>query len=355
MHKEFSPSSIKMTSTTLVLLLMCLGASHSVHLTKEIVFTTVPQSPQASQFSNIISHLLQPSEAIVSNLVNVLSSTIDPKVPDILDAVNSGLGHKLLIIADDAVQLDAVELEAALFKGAQDVSRALFPNDYIKQMATYAVMHNKALEIGIQLQNTIAANKIPVRQFEEILERRHFVMKRDIHKRDIITDFINEILKNMQTALCNTVLTEVKTFINSTLTNWIIGLQSIEVESTGDSISTILSATVEVGIFFIEQGLNCSNKWLENDANTICTSLLNSSIVIPSDTAVRKRRDVNETRTSVLQRDIITTLFGGVWGILWGLLSTVANPILKMAVSGCLTLLESILYSIIDSTFSPLL
>ncbi|XP_066143797.1 uncharacterized protein [Euwallacea fornicatus] len=342
-----------MAYTTLLLMLMCLGASDSVHLTKEIFLAPVPQSPQVSQFSNIISHLLQPSEAIVSSLVTLLSSNTEPKVPDILDAVNSGLGLKLLIIVDDAVQLDAVKLETALVRVASDVAEALYPKDYVKQMATYAAMQNKAFEFTEQFQKTIAATKVPVRRFEEILESRHVLMKRDVQERDIFSDIIDSVIKSIQSTICGKIVSEVQTFINLTLSNWVTTLEDIDVESTGDPLSNILSYVVELGIFFMEQGINCSNQWLENHANNVCTSLLIPANDTSSDTAVRKRRQVNEAPSSVMSRNVFN-IFGGIWGLLWSLISIPMNFILKIVVNNGLSLLKVFLDNLIDSTFHPL-
>lgn len=327
-----------------------------IHLTKEIVLSEKidPSSflyavpPKLLQLA--VKNILIPSKQVAYDLGDLLLKNSQPEVTDVLDVFNAAVGSNLLVVAENNIQIDADEFENALSNSAKHVSRVLYPDNKLQQLVAYKMFQKEIAQLSPQFKDAFSSAKVPVEQLESLLPKQpHALGKRDVSLVLQQKNLFDDILYEVERAFCNTLVAEITTVVDSTIADWINNLKSLDI-STDDSnvFSSVLAGSLQVVVFFTEQGLNCTDQWWDNYSGGVCDSLL-SYLNNNTSTSERKRRDVEVSITQ--KTNMFLSLFTGVGGVIWVLVAPLINFVAKLAVSWLASLFVYSVNIIIDEVF----
>lgn len=296
-------------------------------LTKEIVF---PETIKASSFWHTkliqvaVKNILIQSNETINLLADLLLKNSQPEVTDVLDVLNAGLGSKLLVVAENSIQIDADEYENVLSNRANHVSRMLYPENHLQQIMVYKMLQKEITRISPQFRVAFFSAKIPVEELDSLLlEQPDVRTRRDVDIDILQKDLLSDVLNTIQGTICNLIVSKFRTGINSTINNWIEELKSLDVSTDENIVFTLLDEALEVMVLCIEQSWNYINQWLDNNNSSdfLCDSLLNTT----NSSAIsleRKRRDVEPTNSNnILSNRVFLLLLAPLYSITfrWGI------------------------------------
>lgn len=276
-----------------------------------------PKPPKLLQIA--IKDILIPSNKIANHLADLLLKNHQPKVVDVLDVFNAGFGSNLLVIAENNVQIDADEYEKLLLNSAKQVSRVLFPENRLKQLMAYNMFQKEITQQSPKFKVAFSAAKIPVDQLESLLPKQPVVpTRRDVDMAIVSKDLISDIVNSISLQICYGFVTTIKNEINSTITDWIQNLESLDSDDDENVVSSILAGSLKFVVVLIEQGWNYTNQWWDNNnySDVLCNNALqvtNSSVV----SSKRKRRDVEISNRIFSIRGIIWLLVSPLFNVTW--------------------------------------
>lgn len=327
-----------------------------IHLTKEIVLSEKIDSssflyavpPKLLQLA--VKNILIPSKQVAYDLGDLLLKNSQPEVADVLDVFNAAVGSNLLVVAENNIQIDADEFENALSNSAKHVSRVLYPDNKLQQLVAYKMFQKEIAQLSPQFKDAFSSAKVPVEQLESLLPKQaHVLGKRDVSLVLQQKNILDDILDSVEKAICNTLVAYITEVVDSTIADWIEELQSLDISTDSNLVSSVLAGSLQVVVFFTEQGLNCTDQWWDNYSEGVCDSLL-SYLNNNTSTSERKRRDVEVSITQ--KTNIFLSLFTGVGGVIWLLVAPLLNVVAKLAVAWLASLFVSFANIIIDAVFS---
>lgn len=327
-----------------------------IHLTKEIILSEKIDSssflyavpPKLLQLA--VKNILIPSKQVAYDLGDLLLKNSQPEVTDVLDVFNAAVGSNLLVVAENNIQIDADEFENALSNSAKHVSRVLYPDNKLQQLVAYKMFQKEIAQLSPQFKDAFSSAKVPVEQLESLLPKQaHVLGKRDVSLVLQQKNILDDILDSVEKAICNTVVAYITEVVDSTIADWIEELQSLDISTDSNLVSSVLAGSLQVVVFFTEQGLNCTDQWWDTYSEGVCDSLL-SYLNNNTSTSERKRRDVEISITQ--KTNIFLSLFTGVGGVIWLLVAPLMNVVAKLAVAWLASLFVSFANIIIDAVFS---
>lgn len=302
--------------------------------------TTLP--PKILQLA--VKNILVPSKQVANDLADLLLKNSQPEVTDILDVLNAGVGSNLLVVVENNIQIDADEFENVLSNSAKHLSSVLYPDNQLQQLVAYKMFQKEIAQLSPQFKVAFSSAKVPVEQLESLLPKQHHVLgKRDVSLALQQKSILDTIINSVYYSVCDSLVESITEVVDSTITDWIEDLESLDMSTDGSFFSSVLAGCLQVVFFFTEQGLNCTDQWWDNYSGGVCDSLLT---VLTSSSSERKRRDLE-----TISPKFVLSLFSGVTALLWAFVATILNFILKLAISWVASLMVYAANTIVDGVF----